>query len=51
MCHENIEDLKPKIEIQTEAINRYENKVDKLHGEKKKIRVIEIGLNESQQYS
>lgn len=55
MCHENIEDLKHTIEIQTEAINRYEKKVDELLGEnamlKKQIKVLEIGLDESEQYS
>lgn len=55
ICHENIEDLKHTIEIQTEPINRCEKKVDELIGEnvmlKKEIRVLEIGLYESEQYS
>lgn len=48
-------DLKHTIEIQTEEINPYEQKVDKLLSEnvmlKKQIRVLEKGFNESKQYS
>lgn len=55
MCHEKVEDLKNTIEMQTEEINPYEQKVDKLLSEtfmlKNQIKVLEKGFDKSDQYS
>lgn len=54
-CHENIEELKTVLKEQSDKIDRYEKKIDELLNQntnlRKRVRDLEIGLDEAEQYS